>query len=256
VGQMRTNSLNPQFKRDTIIIDSLKEYLFNDEFKTKYEYDIFISTDDIDIEAAYNFFGENNIKNIHLIEKNFYLNPIENYIEDYEFFHELYLQTNFIESYDIHLSQLYQYYRLYDAYNMLKNYQNKSNITYDYAIRLRPDTSLNKNLMELFNKLENTDIKIILEHNLFQICKFEFSEIFNVIETYGTYNDPIEKRYNYYQAFLTPNPSTPLYPENIMMYCSEKQIADNIVYILDKYNYDVTKHFLGIRYPNFVKLHR
>jgi len=68
-GQMRLNSLNTNEKKNTTILNSISDFLLTEKFIKKYDYDIFIGTDNIDIYESYNFFGEN-LKNIHIAEKN------------------------------------------------------------------------------------------------------------------------------------------------------------------------------------------
>ena len=56
-GQIRSNSLNPNYNNDNIILDSISQYFLNSQFKEKYNYDVFISTDNIDVERAKSYFG-------------------------------------------------------------------------------------------------------------------------------------------------------------------------------------------------------
>ena len=72
-GQIRTNSLSNNKNNNNLILNSINLNLINVKFKNKYNYDIFISTDEIDINKTKNQFN-NNLKNIHCIEKNYYLN--------------------------------------------------------------------------------------------------------------------------------------------------------------------------------------
>jgi hypothetical protein len=40
-GQIRSNSLNPNYNNDNIILDSISQYFLNNQFKEKYNYDVF-----------------------------------------------------------------------------------------------------------------------------------------------------------------------------------------------------------------------
>ena len=62
-GQMRTNSLNPDYTNDNIILEATQKYFLNDEFKNKYDYDVFFSVDIINEEKAKEYFGDN-LKNM------------------------------------------------------------------------------------------------------------------------------------------------------------------------------------------------
>jgi len=232
------------------ILNSIKNNLLTVEFNDNYEYDIFVSTNKIDIELYYNIFGRTNIKNVHLLDNNFYLNSIENNINDFEHFKNKYLQIDF-KGYENHIDQLYNIYCLYDAYNLMLNYSKVSNnVSYDYILSIKPNHIIKQPLIFLFNILKNTDLKIILEHNFLYICKFEFAEIFKLIEYYGCFQEAIDNKRNLYN-FLSQDKT--LANESIMMFHSTKQTVDNIYFLCEKYNYNINNTFLGIRYSNFIK---
>ena len=63
-GQSRSNGLNPNVKNDNRVIDSITQHFISPEFKEAYDYDIFISTDTLDIEKAKDYFGDH-LKNVH-----------------------------------------------------------------------------------------------------------------------------------------------------------------------------------------------
>ena len=251
-GQTRSNALNPNYTYDNIILESTFKYLLNDEFKEKYDYDIFFSVDMIDCDKAKLVFGDH-LKNIHILENDWYLNSIEQLPMPYDYFKEKYSKINFMgcESY---INGLYQYYRMYCSYNLLKNYQNQTNTTYDYLIRIRPDALLMQDTMQLFNILESTNRQIIIEHEQLCIMKYKLEDIFKLVEKYGEYNEHINNKYNIYASFLSK--SGKLYPNNVMCFCPEKQFTDHIYHTILSKNMNFNDSFFGMVYPSFNLLYR
>lgn len=253
-GQMRSNSLNPNFNHNDIILNSIEQNLLNDEFKKTFDYDIFISTDNINLDRANRFFGDN-LKNINLTEKNWYMNSIETPVQqNYDFFYNQYLKhTKNYQNYTLYPGQLYQYYRLYSNYNMLKNHQKETNKHYDYFILIRPDVRLMQNLFDIFELLEKSNKLLFIEHNFLFIFKNEFEDIFKLIEKYGLYNKPVSDNSAIYK-FLTNGGK--FYSNYDMCFCSEKQMLDHIYYICIKKNIDYFDSIYGIIYPNFNLVYR
>jgi hypothetical protein len=250
-GQMRVNSLNLGELNDNTLIDSFNTCLLNDNFKEKYNFDVFISTDSIDIEKAKTFFGDENLKNVFLYDSNWYLNNINHNIKSFEHYEDKYSKINFEECYsNSHI--LFMIYRLYTAYNLMINYQMETDIKYDYVIKLRPDSKLTKNIMELFDILETTDTQIITEHDHLVITKYELSDIFKLMENYGEYNENVNQKYNLYKYFFRDGI---VYPDNVFRFSPEKQFSDNISDKILSKGYDFNTAFKGITYPNYTSLY-
>ena len=248
-GQMRTNSLNPTFS-DTTILDSLDKYLFNNNFKTTYEYDVFFSVDTIDLDKTKNFFGEH-LKNVHLTETDWYMNPVKNTIPEYTFFHDKYLKSNF-RNCPSYVYAIYQYYRMYAVYNMCKNYQLEEQIKYDYFVRIRPDIRVMQDIMLLFYRFETSHIKISMEHEQICVVTPELEDMFNLINFYGEYTDPFYSNLDRYK-FMTM--SGHHQEEDVMLFSPEKQFVDHVYSLLYK-NKIKDEYFLRINYPSFGLLYR
>ena len=56
VGQIRINGLYNNYADDNYILESIQKYLLNDKFIQTFDYDVFISTDNIDIDKCNLFF--------------------------------------------------------------------------------------------------------------------------------------------------------------------------------------------------------
>lgn len=250
-GQIRSNSLNPNYNNDNIILDSISQYFLNSQFKEKYNYDVFISTDDIDVEKAKSYFGRN-LKNINITEKNWFHNPIKHTPVSFEYYYNRYVSKNF-NGHEPHSHALYQYYRMYIDYLMLKNYQEDSNQTYDYFVRIRLDARIMQDLNLVFDYLEKTEKIIFIEHEQLMIVKPELENVFKLIEHYGTYEEPVKNKYAIY-LYLTSGSS--LATEQVMKYCPEKQFVDHIYYILLQNNKDYFKSLCSVTYPSFNVLYR
>jgi hypothetical protein len=251
-GQMRSNSLSNSYNEDYIILDSINKNFLNTQFKNKYNYDIFFSVDDINIEKSKNFFKDN-LKNIHITEKNWFMNNIKNQLIPYEYFYDKYLQINF-EGCENHINSLYQYYRLYCGYELLKDYEQKNNIKYDYYIRIRPDIRVMQDINFLLDILENDIKEIIFEHE--QLCIFtnKYEDIFNFIYYYGFFKNPVDKFNNIFNLFIKD--FNGMVDDKISRYCPERQIIEYVNMLIKNNNKNFKKIFLGITYPSFCLLYR
>lgn len=150
-GQIRSNQLNDQLQNDSLVNDSIQKFFLNEEFKQKYEYDIFISTDTLNIEKTKEFFG-NNLKNIHLYEKGFYLHTLEDKIPSFDDFKKIYDIYDYQGKY-ISPGNLMQMYRILDACSLME----AKNISYDCIVRCRLDTVFKQSLVPLFDELLNPE---------------------------------------------------------------------------------------------------
>jgi hypothetical protein len=263
-GQMRTNSLNPNYDRDTIVLDSFKKNILNDEFKSKYDYDFFISSDNISIEKSINFFGEN-LKNVNVTKKNWFLNPVNIEINPFEYYEDNFKKiTQPFNNFMLHQHAVYQYYRMYCGYMMLKDYQLKTNTHYDFLVRIRPDIRVTQDLMFLFNLLESTNIKIILEHEQLCILKPELEEMFELIKHYGRYNQKAEPLKRVYMQFYNTEKglskeflniryriSGDFLNDWVIRFSPEKQFVDHIDYLMSIKNLNPDKSYIGMAYPSY-----
>ena len=150
-GEIRSNSLNDTVSNDSSILDTTATYLLNDELKMKYDYDIFISTNTIDVSAACAYFGEP-LKNIHLYEKKFYLQPVQKEIPDYETFRRRYATYNY-EGKWVAKGNLWQMYRILDVANIMEQYVASTNTSYDLIVRCRLDTPFKSSMIHLFDEM-------------------------------------------------------------------------------------------------------
>jgi hypothetical protein len=125
------NHIAPQ----EIITKLWDDFFFTENFKANYDYDIFISTDDINLTNVYNYFGFN-LKNIHLFNSGYYSKKIENDIPPIEDYFNKYNLNDF-SNFSRYNNSIHQYYKLFDAYNLLKKYKLENNVNYDIIIRAR-----------------------------------------------------------------------------------------------------------------------
>ena len=262
-GQMRDNSLNPNQINDNIILESFELNLLNNEFKSKYDYDFFISTDCIDVNKSIEFFGDN-LKNINITDNKEYLFHLSNEPEDfYDYFNKFIETTKNYKNFILHEHAMFQYYRMYLAYMMLKDYQKKENIHYDYFVRIRPDIRIMQNVMYLFELLENTNLKVITEHEQLCIIKPELEKIFELVKYYGEFNQmsiPTKRVYmQFYNAKKGLSKDFPIDYKNhenflndtLIRFSPEKQFVDHIDNLMEVQNLNPEESYLGIVYPSY-----
>ena len=250
-GQIRSNSLSDNYTSDNIILEETTKYFLNSNFKEKYDYDIFFSVDNINVEKAKKYFGDN-LKNIHITESDWLMTPISYSFIDFQEVYNKYMQINFQNCMN-HSYSLYQYYRLHCGYLLSKDYEEKNNIKYDYYVRIRPDIRLMQDINPLFTIIETTNKQIIFEHE--QLCIFTniFEELFDFIKYYGVFNNCIS---NYDIFNHLKKREIDFYPQNTMRFCPERQIMEYVNFIINKKNMSFKDIFLGITYPSFNLLYR
>jgi len=247
---MRSNSLHPSIN-DTTIIDSWTKHIFTEDFRSKYDYDVFISTDYISNEKAKVFFKEH-LKNTHITENDRYLYEWSINKNPYEYYHKKYEAINY-GSYTNHIYAAYQYYRMYCSYKMMKKHIKQTGVSYTYIVRLRPDIQIMQDIITLFNILETTEVKYITEHEQLCIMRYTLKETFKLVKYYGNYLESMSKK-NIYNFLSRNNPAN--FDERVMMYSPEKQFIDHVYYTITKLNLDFFKSFLGITYPSYNLLYR
>jgi hypothetical protein len=262
-GQIRDNSLNPNQINDNVILESFKNNLLNDEFISKYDYDFFISTDYIDVDKSIKFFGDN-LKNINITEDKWYLSKLTNPINDFDYYFNRFIElTKNYKNFILHEHSMFQYYRMYSAYMMLKDYQIKENIHYDYFVRIRPDIRIMQDINFIFNLLENTNLKIVLEHEQLCILKPDLEEMFDLVKHYGEFNQtavPSNRVYmQFYNTKMGLSKDFPIEYKNhenflndtLIRFSPEKQFVDHIYNLMKIKNLNPESSYLGIVYPSY-----
>jgi hypothetical protein len=183
------------------------------------------------------------------------MRPIDEKIPNYDYFHNKYsITTDNFNGYDRHIHAVYQYYRMYCSYKLLKNYQKETNTEYDILIRIRPDIRLMQNIVPLVDLIESGERKIIMEHEQLCILDYKLENMFTLIEKYGTYQEHIDNKKDIYLSFLTRGNT--LSPDYIMRLCPEKQFTDHVYYTVLEQNLDFNNSFYGLIYPSFNLLYR
>lgn len=156
-GQMRSNPLNDRYKNDDLVLQTSSTYFFNDEFKQKYDYDVFIATDTIDVMKAIEYFGEDHLQNIHIREQNFFLSPLTSRLcpfSEYRTSYESYPDyKDYERRYVLDGTKLFQMYRIREAYHMLECHMQATHTSYDLIVRTRPDVIFKQSVVPLFDEL-------------------------------------------------------------------------------------------------------
>jgi hypothetical protein len=185
------------------------------------------------------------------METDWYLHKCRHSIPEYKYYHDKHIN----KGYNIHyLAYLYLPYRLYCAYNLMKNYMIDTNTQYNYIINIRPDVRLMENLIPLFNILDTTNIQVISEHNMLTILKYKVRKICKLINYYGIYTENINILPSIYLFYSRTDEFDGNDPKHT--YTSEKQFIDHVYTILSINNYNLNDSFIGITYPSYNVLYR
>jgi hypothetical protein len=187
-GRIRGNSLGDiEQQHSSKHAENYQKFIFHEEFKQRYHYDIFISTDKIDKDKVIELFGKEHVINIHTHDDDFYLRPVEQTIPPDDFFLEKYNQLDFAGNRKYENS-IHQQYKIADAWNMLISHTKDEN--YDFIVRIRLDNLVIENIMPIIHSFENdNELQIIGEWDLFavgrpSIMKYLCSELIYKMGTY------------------------------------------------------------------------
>ena len=258
-GQVRTNSCCADI--DTPVFDSWKKYFLNDEFKNAYEYDFYISTDEIDIEKTLKFLGEEHIKNIHFFKENTeidsYYKPckkLKKYETCYNTYKNKMLVNKDVITEPVYLNNFILLYRWYDCLNMIEN----GGIKYDYIISTRFDTIFMQNINDYISQL-NEIILFACRGCVFIVGKEDIMKYhLNIMEVYGDY-DHLDNRFVFKDGGGSAwYNSDEYYTINYVQFknSNELQIAEHFFNYCKKNNLDIDKSLKSMNPENVVLVYR
>jgi hypothetical protein len=239
-GNSRTSpfSHNPLEGYSDKILESYNEFVFTKELKQEYNFRVYISCDDIDIQKAKDYFGEN-LANVHSLDSDFYLNNIVNKkrrVEDY-FIHYNNKDWNFFRKYD---NSIHQHYKIMDSYNLFLN----DNIKCDYIVRMRMDIKINTNIIHLLNQLNNNrKILILMDWDLFALGRPDIMHV---------YCTGLDNKYGHYEYNTSVTETPPVMSDyhtvdkKVWTYSPERQLFEMIYEYCNKNNYVINDSIKSI----------
>jgi hypothetical protein len=178
-GQSRTNGLSLNPTKHTTILNSWDKYIFTDEFKAAYDYDIYITSDTLDVSASLDYFGPERVKNIHLLDTNYYMKPVTAIPPISEYLQAYTVPQGFVP----HTKLVNQLYKMFDCFNLMK----EDGLSYDYIVRLRFDVVLHHNIMDCLEKLNS--VEMINYSEIFFLGKYDcMCWAFQLLLHNGSYN--------------------------------------------------------------------
>lgn len=189
-GESRTSpfSNNEDCPFTSCILDSYNKYIFTNEFNNLYKYKIYVSTDDLNVEKTISYFSINNIGNIHLCNRNFYLKETKHKIPTIDYFIDSYNNQNW-HSHKKYVNSIHQHYKILDCYNLFTNDDSIDNC--DYIIRIRMDIEISINILEILKLFTtNPQLNIAMRWDLIAIGRPKIMECYctGLNYKYGKYN--------------------------------------------------------------------
>jgi hypothetical protein len=234
-GQSRISPFsNNIHSRNNDILNSYNELIFTDKFKELYDYKIYITTDDIHLEDTINYFSLNNIGNIHLLNSDYYLKPIENKLKPVDEYINIYNNKDWSHhvKYD---NSIHQHYKVLDSYNLFSNDANLENC--DYIVRLRMDLKFPMNMMDTIELLQNTKLEIVISWDMFAVGTSSIMKCYcnGLNNNYGNYHyntnvpEILPMMINYHivdRCIWTYAPERQLF-EMLFEYCNQNNLDIN-----------------------------
>jgi hypothetical protein len=247
-GQARTSPFNiNKDMRNMDILKSYNDFIFTDEFKRLYNYKIYISTDDIHLNDTINYFGKENVGNIHLLNTEFYLKPVKNKVDNVEKYLNLYNKKDW-SKYQKYDNSIYQHHKIYDCYNLFK----EDNIeNYDYIVRIRMDIQLYKNIIEIISLFDTKPkLQIVIHHDFFAIGKPEIIDCYcsGLDNNYGNYT---------YKTYVSDDvPFFYDYHTNDRIkwtYAPERQLFEMLFEYVNKINSNIHEAIIGDYFVHLIR---
>jgi hypothetical protein len=222
-------------KRSKNILESYNQFIFTENFKEKYDYDVYITTDDIHLENTIEYFSENHIKNIHLLDTNYYLKTKSN-TKEVEYYLNKYNEKDWT-NFDKHEGSIHQHYKILDCYNLAKENGSLENV--DYIVRIRMDTVIKKDIQEIISMIESSsEIEIVIDSDLFALGKPSIMEWYcnGLNNNYGNYNFevPVPDTFPVMETYLTND-------KKRWTYAAERQLFEMLYDYCHKNNLDINK---------------
>lgn len=184
-GNTRTSCFSNSDNSSNRILESYNKNIFTKEFKEMYNYKVYISCDDINIEKVRTYFGHN-LGNIHIINTDKYLYEPTKKIENINTYLEKYNNKDW-SLHDKYENSIHQHYKLLDSYILYEN----DNIRCDYIVRMRLDTEMNTNIIERLDTIkQDKEVKILMDWDLFAIGTPDLMKVYStgLYNKYGEYN--------------------------------------------------------------------
>jgi len=178
-------------KRSHEILESYNRYVFTESFKEKYNYEIYITSDHLDLEDTLRYFSENHIKNIHLLDDDSYLTnhkDRDTNIKNIQHYLNKYNEKDW-SHYLKHEGSIHQHYKILDCYQMAKNDNNIHNS--HYIVRMRMDIEMTRDLQEIIGMIDETpELEIVIDGDLFALGTPSIMEWYctGLENNYGNYN--------------------------------------------------------------------
>jgi hypothetical protein len=185
-GEARCNPLSFRKNITPETLESFTKYIFTDEFKSKYDYTIYISADNVHLENTTEYFGKEHITNIHLLDTDYYLKPVQDRLPNQWHFLEAYNQHPNPKQYRRYPTSVLQHYKLLDAFNMYQNDPYEC----DYIVRMRFDCIFHKDILDVLTTFQaNPDQQIVASSDHFAVGKPNIMQTYCslLLHKFGTY---------------------------------------------------------------------
>jgi len=240
-GQSRDSPFsNNTTKSTAFILDSYKKYIFTEEFKLGYNYKVYISSDNLDLEKTTSYFSSDKIGNIHLWDNDFFMKDINNKTKDESVYLDKYKMQDW-SYYQQYNNSIGQFHKILDCYNLFLEDETSKDINWDYIIRIRLDMIIPVSIQSLILYMnENKSFEICAIHDFFAVGKPEIMHCYckgldNNYGSYAYYTDI--STYNYLPMMRDYNHKN----KQQWTYAGERQLFEMLFEYCIKKNIDINQ---------------
>jgi hypothetical protein len=234
-GNARSSPFTTELeKRSKLILDSYNKFIFTEDFKENYDYEVYITADNIHLQDTIQFFSDNHIKNIHLLDTDYYLSTKPN-TKQVEYYLTKYNNKDWTK-YDKYENSIHQHYKILDCYKLAK--ENHAIEHADYIVRIRLDAIIHKDITEVISMFNNKDLKIVIDWDFFALGTPDIMEWYctGLENNYGNYNYKVPVPEN-----LPVMHDYSVVDKKRWTYAAERQLFEMLYDYCHKHKLDVNK---------------
>ena len=227
-------------KSTAVILESYDKYIFTEEFKRDYNYNIYISSDNLDLEKTTSYFSSDKIGNIHLWDTDFFMKNINNKTKDESVYQDKYNSRDW-SYYQKYTNSIGQFHKILDCYNLFLQDETSKDINWDYIVRIRLDMIIPVSIQSLILHMnENKSSEICAIYDFFAVGKPEIMDCYckGLDNNYGSYAYHTDvSTYNYIPLMRDYNNKN----RKVWTYAPERQLFEMLFEYCIKKNIDINQ---------------
>jgi hypothetical protein len=208
---------------------------------------VYITSDNIHLQDTIAYFSENHIKNIHLLDKDYYLSTNTD-TKKVEYYLNKYNEKDFSD-HEKYEGSIHQHYKILDCYQLAK--KNGSLEKVDYIVRIRLDVIIEKDIQEVIGIIQDgSGVEIVIDWDFFALGKPSIMEWYctGLENNYGNYKYevPVPEKLPVMQDYSVTE-------RKRWTYAAERQLFEMLFDYCHKNNLDINQTIVNTKFCSIEK---